>query len=431
MNSTSPTPPKIVNAFLSVGVFAIFAKLAGAAKELMVAHHYGVSKEVDAYYFLFNIFNWPIGVWFSVLTSVLVPLLISSEREAPNNIRLFKQEFTGLTILLSIGMMLIGMFALPMMLTSSWVGLDEPTIILTNKIYLILSWMMPLGVMVGLYSAWLMALGSHNNTLFEAIPSIIIGVFLFLPDEYITQPLIWGTVVGFSLHLFAFIFPLYKKNNLFFPCFTFKSNFWPVFWKSITFVVIGQALMSFVIVVDQVFAARIGDGAISIMNYANRLIFLIQGMSAIVITRATMHIFSKGLSEDREQAKKRLLSLFSILGPLSVLGTLIFWVLAPQIVDLLFQHGSFGEDDAINTVSALRYGLLQIPFYVVASLLITYIAANRHYILFMKLGALALCVKLVFSYVLTERFELNGLMASSAIMYAINALIMLKVYLKK
>ena len=65
---------RILSGFLWVSLFLFLGKIAGAAKEMVVAWRYGVSPIVDAYVFVFNMLAWPGGVFGSVCLSLLVPL---------------------------------------------------------------------------------------------------------------------------------------------------------------------------------------------------------------------------------------------------------------------------------------------------------------------------------------------------------------------
>ena len=67
-----PDHQAIARGMVLVVLFVFFGKLAGAAKEVAIAWRYGVSEEVDAYLLVLNLVSWPVGVWFSVLTVVLV-----------------------------------------------------------------------------------------------------------------------------------------------------------------------------------------------------------------------------------------------------------------------------------------------------------------------------------------------------------------------
>lgn len=45
-----------------VALFVLLGSFARAAKEMAIAYRYGVSAEVDAYLFVFNLVSWPVGV---------------------------------------------------------------------------------------------------------------------------------------------------------------------------------------------------------------------------------------------------------------------------------------------------------------------------------------------------------------------------------
>src|SRR3569832_2839191 len=62
--------------FAWVSLFSLVGKVAGAAKEMAIAWRYGISETVDAFVFMFNVVNWPITVWFSVLSVVFVFLFV-------------------------------------------------------------------------------------------------------------------------------------------------------------------------------------------------------------------------------------------------------------------------------------------------------------------------------------------------------------------
>ena len=74
ISNVNPEHHAIVRGMVWVALFVFLGKLAGAAKEMVIAYRYGISDEVDAYLFIFNLISWPVSVWFSILTIVLVPL---------------------------------------------------------------------------------------------------------------------------------------------------------------------------------------------------------------------------------------------------------------------------------------------------------------------------------------------------------------------
>ena len=74
ISNAHPDHHAIARGMAWVALFVFLGKLAGAAKEMTIAYRYGVSDQVDAYLFIYNLISWPVGVWSSILTIVLVPL---------------------------------------------------------------------------------------------------------------------------------------------------------------------------------------------------------------------------------------------------------------------------------------------------------------------------------------------------------------------
>ena len=110
-----------------VALFVLLGSIARAGKEMAIAYRYGVSAEVDAYLFVFNLVNWPVGVWFSVLTLVLVPLAARMRQGAAPQLPRFRSELLGFALLLGLALAILGWLVLPLVLRSSWAGLPSAT----------------------------------------------------------------------------------------------------------------------------------------------------------------------------------------------------------------------------------------------------------------------------------------------------------------
>ena len=92
----------IARAMSWVALFVLLGSLARAAKEMAIAYRYGVSADVDAYLFVFNLVTWPVSVWFSVLTVVLAPLAARIRQDASEELPQFRSELLGLALLLGL-----------------------------------------------------------------------------------------------------------------------------------------------------------------------------------------------------------------------------------------------------------------------------------------------------------------------------------------
>src|SRR5512144_766431 len=91
-----------------VALFVLLTSLARAAREMAIAYRYGVGAEVAAYLFVFNLVSWPAGVWFSILTVVLVPLAARVQQGSSVELPLFRGELLGFTVLLGLALTFLG-----------------------------------------------------------------------------------------------------------------------------------------------------------------------------------------------------------------------------------------------------------------------------------------------------------------------------------
>jgi putative peptidoglycan lipid II flippase len=190
---------RIAAGFLWVSLFVLAGKLAGAAKEIAIAWRYGVGPSVDAYVFLYNVITWPVSVWFSVLTVVLVPLMVHTGKSEPTLLRHFRAESLGLTLCAGGALALLVLAGIGPLLATDWAGLRgdalQQALVMAGPLTLTI----PLGLVAALFSVWMMASGRYGNTLLEAMPALGLLAALLLPSGWIANPLVWGTVAGFAL----------------------------------------------------------------------------------------------------------------------------------------------------------------------------------------------------------------------------------------
>jgi len=154
-----------------IALFVVVASLARAAREMAIAYRYGVSVNVDAFLFVFNLVSWPIAVWLSVLSIVLVPIAAQLGRSDPSALRRFRAELLGNTLAVGTLLALAAWAVLPTLLRSSWVGLPPATADIAVGTSAALALLLPLGFAIGLLSVWMMAESRHSNSAFEAIPA--------------------------------------------------------------------------------------------------------------------------------------------------------------------------------------------------------------------------------------------------------------------
>lgn len=414
---------KIAQGFLWVSFFVLLGKLAGAAKEMAIARQYGISETVDAYVFIFNLMNWPVSVWFSILTVVLVPLAAQLRQDGGGELPRFRAELLGLALLIGSALGLAAWLTLPSLMRSGWLGLSGGVLDEALRMSFGLPLLIPLGALSGLLSAWLLAGGQHRNTLFEAIPALTLLVFLVLPHGWVPEPLLWGTVIGFALHMLALAAPSRQRGESLRPVFTRHSPAWQGFWSGIGIMAVGQILLSITNLIDQFFAVGLGVGALSTLSYANRILALLLGLGATAIGRATLTVFAEAQMKDKSSATRLALHWTVVMFVAGCAMSLIGWLASPWMVALLFQRGAFTAEDTSAVVAILQLFVLQLPFYFAGLVLVSALAAQRRHSLIAMTGVLSLVFKCVVVDFLVARYQLKGLVISTVAMYALSTMV--------
>jgi putative peptidoglycan lipid II flippase len=420
--TADPHHAAILKGMLTVALFTLLGKLISAAKEMVVAYRYGLAAEVDAYQFLFNLVSWPLGVWASVLTAVLVPLAARMRGADPDGLPRFRAELFGLTLVLGLGLALAGWLGISTVLGVDQTGLPARTTALAQAALPGLILMLPLGMIVALQSAWMLAAGRHLNTLLESVPMLFIAAAILTFPSGGIAPLVWGTVVGSMCHLLTLLVPMARRQELETPRLTHASPSWRLFWRGFGIMAIGQALISFTVVIDQFYAVALGPGSIATLGYANRVLSLILSLAAVAVSRATLPVFSQarpGAAGELYEVARYWTRLMFVAG---IAVMLIGHVLAPWAIALLFERGQFSARDTVVVAEVLRYGLPQLPFYLPVMVLVSYALSQRRYGLIFCSGVIGCAGKVIGNILLVPALGVNGIALAAIFVYGFNLL---------
>jgi putative peptidoglycan lipid II flippase len=216
--------------------------------------------------------------------------------------------------------------------------------------------------------------------------------------------------------------PLARKGEMDAPRFVRASPQWTAFWQGFGIMLLGQTLMSFTGIIDQLFAAHLGTGAIATLGYANRILLLPLGLGALAIGRATLPVFSQAQAEGGKQVHRVAAHWVRLMFALGVAALIVGWWLAPWVVRLLFEHGAFTSHDTMIVAEVLRYGLTQLPLYFSGIVLVSLLASQGRHRIIAMVASTNLFVKLAATVMFVPTLGINGLMLATAFMYAVSTL---------
>jgi putative peptidoglycan lipid II flippase len=407
-----------------VTMFVMLGKLSGAGKEMVLAWRYGVGPEMDGYLFVLNLVSWPLALWFSVLTVVLVPLVARLRKDHAAELPCFRAELLGAVMLAGCALALVAAVLLLVGLRMQWVELPPQTAAIARSAVPGLVLLLPLGVLTSLFSAWMLAAGLHANTLLEGVPALVIATAVLACNGGIA-PLVWGTVAGFVLHMVCLVVPLAKRREIGLPRLGLSSPAWPWFRQCFAIMLVGNALMSLIDIIDLMFSVRLGTGAVSTLGYANRVLALLIGLGGTAISRATLPVFSRAHYADASAGDCRqggsihrvAMHWVCIMLGVGAAATIAVWFLAPMAISLLFQRGAFNAENTAVVSDVLRHGAVQLPFYFAGLVLVSSLVARGLHRGVALAAAINLPVKAIANLLLVPHFGINGIVLATGIMY--------------
>ncbi|MEU3601507.1 lipid II flippase MurJ [Streptomyces sp. NPDC006798] len=108
------------------------------------------------------------------------------------------------------------------------------------------------------------------------------------------------------------------------------------------------------VLVERFLASSLPSGAISHLNYAQKVAQMPMVLSLMFCT-VTFPAVAQAMAEgDRDRARRRVENDLALAGLVVLLGTALILGYAPQIIEVLFQRGAFGAGDTEATATVMR-----------------------------------------------------------------------------
>lgn len=177
--------------------------------------------------------------------------------------------------------------------------------------------------------------------------------------------------------------------------------------------------------IDTFFLTRIGEGAMSYFNYADRLNQLPLGVIGAALGTAILPQVSRHVGAGEPEAAARIQGEATGLAMLLCLpAALALAVSAGPLVSALFQGGRFSAEDAAFTALTLSIVVLGLPAYVLVKVLTPGFYSRQDTATPVKTAAFVLAANIGLNFALIPPFGIAGLAAAIAICSWLNCLIL-------
>ena len=413
-------------AALLMGGSVFLSRFMGLIRDKVISWQFGAGADTDVYFAAFvvpDFINYLLAGGYVSMT--LIPLLSASfERDEEDGWRFFSCVICWNSIAAGV-LVLLGWVFAPQLARLTMPGFDEAQL---ARLTLYLRIILP-GQLFFLAGSCLTALLYIRKSF--AVPAltpliyngcIIVGgvAWPFFTGTYFEADMT-GYAVGASLGaLFgAFALPLYAATRSESGGVRFRAMLrHPLLWRYVRLalpLMVGQS----VVVLDEqlvrVFGSMVGEGVVSQLNYARRIMLVPVGVVAQAAGVASFPFLTAlAASGDRAAFTETMSSAIS--KGLFVMLPIAAWMIAAAepVLGLIFEGGRFGAEDTRASALLLQVLLLSLPFWLVQQIVGRCFYAWQDTVTPAVLGTLVTVLALPVYWVVTGRFGAMGVAVVSA-----------------
>jgi len=398
----------LTGAAWSVSVAIMISRILGVGREMVLARYFGAGLFTDAFYVAYRIPNLLRDLFAEgALSAAFLPTFVRrlTQDGRQQAWLLANHVISALLVILGI-LTLVFFFGAKgfVYLLAAGYAADPEKFELTVQMARIMS---PFLLCVSLASVGMGLLNACGSFFIPAMASsafnvccILAGIFLSpLMPQWGFHPVVSmavGALVGGASQFLVMIPSAHSYGFRFRFALDFKDPGLRHIGHLMLPAIVGLSATQINITVDLQIASTYGDGPVSWLSYAFRLVHLPVGVFGVAIATATMaavaHHASQNAHEKLHRTVDSSLKLAACLTFPAMIGLILF---RHEIVQLLFQRGSFQASDTLQTGQAVLFYALGLFSYSAVKILVPTLYALNDTRSPARLSALTVAVKIV------------------------------------
>ncbi len=417
-----------------VSAATAFSRVLGLIREQVIAWYFGAGMATDAFVAAFRIPNLLRDMFAEgALSSAFVPVFKTSlvEQSETEAFKLANIVMTKLILITGL-IVVIGMILTPAIVYLMAKGFaSEPgkfalTVDMTRIMFVYLLLVSVAALVMGiLNSMGQFGIPALSSSMFNIGSILPVVLFFGLMDQPIYL-LAFGVVIG-GIAQVAIQWPsLHRRGYRFKFTLDFVN---PEFRKMISLftpMLIGLSAGRINILISTLFASFLGQGALSYLNFAFRLMHFPMGVFAVALGTVTLpritELIAKKDSDGLETGFRQSINLNLLLVIPSAFYLALF---GREIVSLIFGWGRFTEADSLNTSLALLHYSYGLCAFATVRVLTPFYYAQNDAKLPMIFSIISVVVNTALYYPLMQILSFAGLAAATSIGGIINCVLLL------
>src|SRR5437660_9804662 len=359
-----------------VGIAILCSRVLGLIREQVFAGLFGAGKNLDAFLMAFRVPNLQRDLFAEGALSTAFITTFSKEiaTEGDQSAWRLANKVATLTAIFISAITLLGILFAPQLigLMTWWSWSPEKTdltILLTRIMWPFILLVSLAALVMGVLNAKSVFGSPAMASTYFNLGSIIAGVALgwWLDPHFGARSLIGlsiGTLVGGAWQLAAQFPALRRAGYRFHPDFSWRDAGVRMVLILMGPAVIAASAVQVNVLVNSGFAARLGDGPVSWLNIAFRLMQLPLGIFGVAVGTVTLPLVSRraaiGDMAGFRSALAHALRLVTVLTIPAAIGLIL---LAEPIISVIYEHGRFTSEATRQTAAALQFYAIGLAAY--------------------------------------------------------------------
>lgn len=420
---------RMVSGFMLVALLTVGSKAVSFLKDAAVARQFGTGDALDAFMLSFGFLTFAAALIGGGLPEAFLPVYSGTLHRRGTR----RAHRLGVQSCLIHAGSLLALAALFWLAAPHLVGwtthgfAPEKQALAAGLLRRLLPFMVCFGMSYQL-SAWLRADKCFTIATSAPIlvPLTIIGMIVWRGDHTTVDTLVTGTVAGSVLHLTVMVGALAcrlpRGPSFWWRCLRlWEPGLGPISRHSLHFLFAG-GIFSSAVVVDQTMAAWLQPGSVAVLAYADKVCGIILAVTAAPACDVLFPYFADKVARcDWRGVRRQLLASAASILALALPAALLLCWLAPWVIRLLFERGSFTAEDTERVAAVLRFAALQIPFYILGSLASRVIVALQASRFIIMLSVIGLVGNAVLNLILMRSMGAPGIALSTVLVQMTSA----------
>lgn len=414
-------------------LITVISKTFGFGRDIVLSYFYGTSSISDAYLIAQTI---PIAIFGFVGTGIAtgyIPMYSKIVKEKNENEAIkFTNTLVNFVLLISTILIILVFVFTEECVRLFASGFDDNTLKMAIDF-----------TRISVFGIYFAGINYISNSYLQIKGNYVIPALLGFPLNLITilfiiwssngniQLLAIGSVIAVASQVLFSLVSIYKTGYKFDLILKVRDKYFQkLIWISLP-VILGVSVNQINMLVDRTIASRLAVGAISALNYANKLNGFVQGIFVVTLVTIMYPIISNMIANNDtlgvKKSVKEVLNSVSILVLPIIIGSMIF---SSEIIGFLFGRGAFNSRAIELTSIALFYyspGMIGIGF---REVLVRAFYSMQDTKTPMINAALGMVVNIVLNVILSYFLGVGGLALATSIA-AIFTTILLFISLRK